>query len=147
MERTKYIVFEDSAIDKFEAIDKCAEKLQEKGITDLGFAKFCKEREQTYPTGLPTIIPIAIPHAKYDNIKCNCICVMKLNNPVEFYRMDDSEEIINVKMIFNLAIKDPDKHLKILQKMMSVLTEEEVINQMIEMDNNELIDFLEKEIG
>ena len=72
---------------------------------------------------------------------------MKLNNPVEFYRMDDSEEIINVKMIFNLAIKDPDKHLKILQKMMSVLTEEEVINQMIEMDNNELIDFLEKEIG
>lgn len=147
MEKTKYIVFEDTASDKLEAIDKCAEKLQEKGITDLGFARLCKEREKDYPTGLPTIIPIAIPHAKYDNIKENSICIMKLDNPVEFYRMDDNEEIVNVKMIFNLAIKDPNNHLKILQNMMSVLTDEKVIKQIFEMNNEELIEFLEREVG
>ena len=58
-----------------------------------------------YPTGLPTEIPTAIPHAKVSGIKENAICLLKLESPVIFRRLDDDTEQVETDLIFNLAIK------------------------------------------
>ena len=44
--------------------------------------KACIEREKEYPTGLPSEVPVAIPHSKVEGIKDNCVCFLRLKNPV-----------------------------------------------------------------
>lgn len=46
MEKINYIVFDGSAKDCYQAIDKCVEKLVEYNITDMEFSRYCKEREK-----------------------------------------------------------------------------------------------------
>src|SRR5699024_4946735 len=94
-----------------EAIKLCGDALYKAGIVNEDFGKLCVEREKDYPTGLPTQIPTAIPHAKATGIKQNAICLLKLEHPVVFRRLDDDMEEVKTDMVFNLAIKDPNEHL------------------------------------
>lgn len=146
MENIKFIVFNGIAKNSSEAIDKCGEKLEENGITDKSFSKLCKQRENDYPTGLPTSVPVAIPHAKYENINNDCICVMRLDEPVKFNRMDEPDESVNIEMVFNLVVKDSENHLKILQKLISLISDEKSLNEIMKLDNFSLKEYLEKKV-
>ncbi len=42
------------------------------------FMNACIEREKEYPTGLPSEVPVAIPHSKVEGIKDNCVCFLRL---------------------------------------------------------------------
>lgn len=147
MEKISFLVFNGSALDNNEAIDKCVEKLVENGITDNLFSKLCIEREKEYPTGLPTEIPVALPHAYYENINKNCICVMRLNSPVKFKRMDDNSESVDAKIVFNLAIKDSNKHIKTLQNLMGLFSDGDSLKKILAMNEDNLIKYLEEKVG
>lgn len=147
MEKINYIVFDGSAKDCYQAIDKCVEKLVQNNITDMEFSRYCKEREKEYPTGLPTSIPVAIPHASYENIKNTSICIMKLKEPVDFYRMDESDSKVGVRMVFNIAAKDPNNHLTILQNLINIISDENKLKEIVELDNEELVSYLKEKVG
>ena len=119
-----YIATEGSAKDWEEAIRICGTCMMERGSVSRSFTDSCIEREREYPTGLPAGIPVAIPHSKAEGIKENCICFLRLDRPVRFYRMDDSEEYIDTRLVFNLAIKGADDHLEFLQKLMQFVLDE-----------------------
>ena len=138
MEKISFLVFNGSALDNNEAIDKCVEKLVENGITDNLFSKLCIEREKEYPTGLPTEIPVALPHAYYE---------MRLNSPVKFKRMDDNSESVDAKIVFNLAIKDSNKHIKTLQNLMGLFSDGDSLKKILAMNEDNLIKYLEEKVG
>lgn len=146
MGTNRYIILHGSAKDRNEAISMCGEALYKAGIVSSQFAKLCMIREREYPTGLPTEIPTAIPHAK-DNITENSICFLKLESPVAFKRMDDDSQVVLTDMIFNLAIKDPEEHLKVLQNMMTFLNDSTALKKCRTLDDDDLIAYLQQHIG
>ena len=54
---------------------------------------------------------------------------MKLKNPVEFKRMDDSSESIRARLVFNLAIKGHNEHLDYLQNLIAFVMDEEKVKK------------------
>lgn len=145
--KNKYVVIRGSARNREEAILLCADALYAAGYVGTEFGKLCIDREKEYPTGLPTEIPTAIPHAKDERISQSSICFLRLEKPVAFKRMDDDTEEIRTDMIFNLAIKDPNDHLNALQNMMAFLNDSEALEKCREMQDTELIAYLQEQIG
>lgn len=145
--KTKYLVIRGKAVNSEEAIRLCGNALYEAGVVGKEFAERCVEREKDFPTGLPTEIPTAIPHVKADGIMQNAICLLKLDDPVTFRRLDDDTEEVQTDMIFNLAIKDPNEHLGVLQKMMVFLNDSEVLLKCRSLSEEETIAYLEDQLG
>ena len=145
--KNRYIVVNGYAKDAEEAIMLCGNALHAAGIVDSKFGSKCYLREKNFPTGLPTKIPVAIPHCKDDSITENAICILRLDKPVTFYRMDDDEAKIETNLIFNLAIKNPDEHLAVLQNLMEFLNNHTEIKHCLDMMDIELVDYLTQKIG
>lgn len=142
-----YLAIEGKAKDWEEAIRLCGACMMKHGSVSRAFTDSCIEREREYPTGLPADIPVAIPHSKADGIKENCICFLRLDKPVRFYRMDDSEEYIDTKLVFNLAIKGADDHLEFLQKLMQFVLDEGSLEECSNMPLEEITKLLEAKLG
>ena len=147
MKDNTYLVIHGTASNSEEAIRLCGSALYKAGIVKENFADLCVEREKEFPTGLPTEIPTAIPHVKDDGIKENAICFLKLDKPVTFSRMDDDTATVETDMIFNLAIKDPNEHLTVLQNMMIFLNDSEVLTNCKELSDEDTIAFLKERLG
>lgn len=142
-----YLATEGSAKNWEEAITLCGNYMIKHGSVNKDFMEACIEREKEYPTGLPADIPVAIPHSKAAGIKENCVCFLRLDTPVRFYRMDDCDEYVDTKLIFNLAIKEADDHLEFLQKLMQFVLDVDTLKKCSTIPLEKIPDFLEKELG
>lgn len=142
-----YLATEGSADNWEQAITLCGEYMISQGSVNKDFMEACIEREKEYPTGLLADIPVAIPHSKAAGIKENCVCFLRLDKPVRFYRMDDSEEYVDTQLVFNLAIKEADDHLEFLQKLMQFVLDVDTLNKCSEIPLDEIPAFLEEELG
>lgn len=142
-----YLATEGTAESWEEAIKLCGKCMIEHGSVNQEFVEACIEREKEYPTGLPSEIPVAIPHSKADGIKENCVCFLRLDQPVRFYRMDDSKEYCDTRLIFNLAIQAADDHLEFLQKLMQFVLDEGILEQCDQMPLEKIPSFIEKKLG
>lgn len=147
MAKNRYLVIEGSASDCAEAITLCADALYQAGLVGERFGENCRIREIDYPTGLPTDIPVAIPHCKDEGITENSICFLKLKQPVLFYRMDNDQESIETNMVFNLAFKDAEAHLEALQSLMRFIGNAEALQVCRELSGAALIQYLEENVG
>lgn len=144
--KTRYLVIHGTADNNEQAIKLCGEALYKAGIVSENFGDLCAKRERDFPTGLPTEIPTAIPHVKDEGITENAICLLKLNHPVTFKRLDDDIEEVKTDMIFNLAIRDADEHLAVLQKMMAFLNNPEVLTKCKKLSNEETEVYLQEQL-
>ena len=77
MDDMKYFAIEGHANTDFEAIHLCAQKLKEEGYVTDQFESNCINREKEYPTGLPTVVPVAMPHSEASGVVKNAICMLK----------------------------------------------------------------------
>lgn len=145
--KTRYLVIHGTAANSEEAIKLCGDALYRAGIVGKNFGNLCVQREKDFPTGLPTEIPTAIPHVKSEGITQNAICLLKLNGPVTFKRLDDDTEEVKTDMIFNLAIKDANEHLTVLQNMMVFLNDPEVLTKCKDFSDEETAVYLQEQLG
>lgn len=147
MVENEYLVIHGEAQNNEEAIMLCGRALYEAGLVKETFAEKCVCREKLYPTGLPTEIPVAIPHCKDDGIKVNSVCFLKLKKPVIFYRMDDDMEKVETDMVFNLAIKNPEEHLQVLKNLMKFFSDKKTLEKCRNSSDEEIIRFFQNNIG
>ena len=141
-----YLAAEGRAKTWKEAIELCGKYMMEEGMVDFRFIDACIEREKEYPTGLPSVIPVAIPHSKAEGIKQNCVCFLRLDKPVRFYRMDDTDQYCDTKLIFNLAMRSSDGHLEFLQNLMKFVLNRDMLSKCSQMPLDKIPDFLEQEM-
>jgi len=102
-----------------EVISLLSDLAQEQNYVNEQFKEKILEREKDYPTGLPTEIPIAIPHV-HDGCLKSFFSVAVLNEPVGFASMDGSEEQIMAKIIFLFGITDPSHQTAVLRKFCTI---------------------------
>lgn len=102
--------------------------LKEKGYVKESYTKAIMDREKVFPTGLNTEgVKVAIPHTDAKHVEKPAILVAKLKEPVNFKEMANGVNDVSAKLIFMLAIKNPDEQVKTLSKLMSIFSDKEAL--------------------
>ncbi|GEQ50134.1 PTS sugar transporter subunit IIA [Tetragenococcus koreensis] len=124
---------------KEEALTFFANQFVASGLTKAEFPEKILEREEKFPTGIGfEEVGIAIPHSDPEYVIKEQIGIMTLEKPLLFKRIEDKSKEIEVSMIFMLALKEPDGHLKVLQDLMSLLQNKKTVNELQIMEDNDL---------
>ena len=101
-------------------------------------------REENFPTGLPTSIPVALCHTEAEYVKQSAMAVGTLVNPVEFMEMGTLDEFVQAEIIFLLALNDPKQQVPWLSKMATVFKDEETLLTIKNSQNKKaLVSFLQ----
>lgn len=100
-------------------------------------------REENFPTGLPTSIPVALCHTEAEYVKQSAMAVGTLVSPVEFKEMGTLDEFVQAEIIFLLALNDPKQQVPWLSKMATVFKEKDTLLTIKNSQNKEaLVSFL-----
>jgi PTS system galactitol-specific IIA component len=110
-----------NAVDSASVITKMGEKLLNAGLVNDDFIEAVIRREEKYPTGLPTSIPVALCHTDPEYVKNSFLTVATLENPVPFHEMGNPDHIQEVRIVFFLGILEKDKHIDILKNIMKFI--------------------------
>lgn len=121
---------------------KQALKYMAQQLTELNFVKPDYEsalikRESEYPTGLPVATPgIAIPHADYNLVNETTLAVATLKTPVNFNNMEDTRKQLPVQIIIMMAIGEPHGQVTMLQKIVSIIQDDDFRNKLVHASTN-----------
>ena len=121
--KVEYILTNLAAHDAQDAIQQLTTALAAGGAVEPGFAEDVWAREQTFPTGLPTQpLAVAMPHADPDHVNSSAVCLGILKSPVRFAQMGtDGSIVLDVHLVFMLAIKEREKQVEMIQQLMAVI--------------------------
>jgi PTS system galactitol-specific IIA component len=123
-----------------EVLSTIADLLCEKGLVKDTYKKAILDREAVFPTGLFTGgINVAIPHADVEHVNEASICVGILKEPVNFHAMDEPDNIIEIKLVIMLALKEAHGHIDMLTKIINLIQDQETVKTIIESDNVETV--------
>jgi len=125
---------------------RLADLLEKQAFVDTEYISKILERETNYPTGLLfSGIAIAIPHGDPDYVRKPAIAIGRCVNKPLFGSMEDFSQQIGVDMVVLLAVKDPERHLTILNNLMELFKSEENCKVLLDCDSIEKICELFKE--
>lgn len=133
----KIVVMDGDASSWEEAIHLCAEKLHAQGYVKKDFEENCIRREKQFPTGLNTELPIAIPHTESEYVCQSAICFLRLKQPVNFMNMENAREYVPARYVLNLAIREKEKQVPVLARVIEVFQNGNVLKQMSSLDLDE----------
>ena len=114
---------------KEDVIKILADKLKARGLVKDGYYENVIKREKDFPTGLPTVIPVALCHTEAQYVNQSAMAVGTMAQPVEFNEMGTPERNIQAEIIFLLALKDPKDQITYLKKMVTVFKSKETLEK------------------
>jgi len=118
------------AKDKNDAITQMGQILFENGFIKECFIPATLEREEKYPTGLPTSgLQIALPHTDGIYVNKSAIVIGVLENPVTFNEMGNPLNHLQVKIICLLAIREPNEQIQTLQMLSTIFEKSDILEQ------------------
>ena len=90
------------------------------------------QREEKFPTGLDIQgIGIAIPHTEPNYVRKEGVALATLREPVMFRHMEDESLPVKVRLIFMLAVCNPQAHLKRLQCVLNIIQDVEILQKLL----------------
>jgi PTS system galactitol-specific IIA component len=78
-------------------------------------------REATHPTGLPTPVPVAIPHTDVEHVVRPALAAVLLDPPVPFGEMGGSGAQVDVRLAVVLMVTDPSSQVGLLSRLITAL--------------------------
>ncbi|MDD4371065.1 MAG: PTS sugar transporter subunit IIA [Anaerostipes sp.] len=141
----KIFVIEGCPENKEEALKLTFEKLYNEKCVKDSFYEGCITREKSFPTGLDTKIPVAIPHTDSKHVIVPAVCVLKLDRPISFCMMEDDTKKVDVNFIFNMALKSNDDQLDMLNKIIATVQNVEILSNAKNQSDKEFKDKLVSE--
>lgn len=132
------IVTDLVAADKWEAIDKLAELHLAKGYVREEYAAKVREREEGFPTALPTTpFAVAIPHTWAEHCIEPAVAVGILREPVKWLEMGSNDKELDVCIVLLLSITEPEAQVHFLRQLIDFFTVSENLEKLI---NNDGVD-------
>lgn len=89
------------------------------GLVDAGFADAVVARELRFPTGLPTPVPVAIPHAEPGHVRTGGFAVATLAAPVPFGVMGSTDRVIEVDLVVLMLIRRAEPVVNVLARLVA----------------------------
>lgn len=104
-----------------EVIKLVGSKMCAKGFVKDSYVDAVLEREKVFPTGLQIgDFGIAIPHTDSKHVEKSMVGIATLKDAVIFQSMVDPSTEVAAKLVFLLAVKDPDGQMEMLKQLMSI---------------------------
>lgn len=128
--------------DRDQLIYLVAGELAKFGMVEESYGASVIERENQYPTGVPTPVPIAIPHSERSQVYKSGIGVAVLRNSAKFSSMENPEEKLEVKLVFMLAASLNDEHLGMIQDVMEIIQDEALVAKLLVAENQQAVEEL-----
>lgn len=120
--------------------------LIQEGYAKESYVEGLIEREKEFPTGLDIDgFGVAIPHTNVSHVNKQGIAIGVLKEPVTFTQMGTDDEEVSVKLVFMLAVVDPASHIDQLQKIIAMIQDKEVLQNITNAENAEHIIEIVKE--
>lgn len=121
-----------------EVLQYLSDRLENLGIVKSSYKQAILERENEFPTGITFgEYGIAIPHTDVEHVIKPQIGVMTLHEPVKFIQMASDDISVEVNTVFILALKEAHNQLDILQKLMELLQNTEVMDEINKLKNSD----------
>ena len=131
-----YIIMEIEQDVKDNILKKMANEMNRVGFVKSTYPQAICDREAIYPTGLPTKgAGVAIPHTDSIHVNKKAIAVGILKKPVEFTVLGSDDELVDVELIFMLAIINPNEQVQMLQRLIELCKDEESLIALKKNDN------------
>lgn len=141
------IFINESYNDCFEFLENISDRLQKDGYVKDTFKESIIEREKIFPTGLPVEpIGVAIPHCNSEHVNEAGIVLVKFKDDVKFNSMDGIGDV-DVKIAFVLLVKEKEKQVEVLQKLMEVISNGDLLTKIYNENENEKLINIMKEVG
>ncbi|MDO4554813.1 MAG: PTS sugar transporter subunit IIA [Lachnospiraceae bacterium] len=120
--------------------------LTKEGYTKDSYVDALIAREKEYPTGLDIDgIGVAIPHTDVSHVNKAGIAIGVLKEPVTFVQMGTDDETAKVGVVFMLSVVDPNKHMDHLQRIITIIQDKNVLNQLLEAkETDEIIEIIKE---
>lgn len=134
--------------DRQAVIALMANVLEEEGYVKETYKQAVLDREEVFSTGLP--LPtycVAIPHTDAVHVKKPMVGVATLKNPVQFAEMGNPDELLDVSIVFMLAMEDGREQIKLLTRLMKVVQDQELLAKIYESDEKEIADLINQKIN
>jgi galactitol PTS system EIIA component len=113
--------------DSTEVIKEMGKRLLQAGLVYDNFIPAVIQREEFYPTGLPTKIPVSLCHTDAEYITASFLTLATLKKPIPFREMGNPESIQDVKIVFVLGVKEKNEHTAVLKKIMELIRDERLL--------------------
>lgn len=117
--------------DRDQLIYQLAGEMAAHGMVEECYGKSVLERELEFPTGVPTPVPIAIPHSERSQVFKAGIGVAVLRNSAKFASMEDPNLYLDVKVVFMLAASLNDEHLYMIKDIMEIIQDTQVVTRLL----------------
>jgi PTS system galactitol-specific IIA component len=115
-----------------DVIQLLCDRLAREGYVEDGFCRAVLEREARFPTGLPTSpYPSAIPHSGALGVKTTGVGIAVLQRPVAFRSMEAPERLLDVRIVWLLAIADAARQVPMLQWIISSLQDRPLMEGLV----------------
>lgn len=128
-----------------EVIRMLCGKAMENACIEQKFITAILEREKEYPTGLPTAVPVAIPHI-HDGCLRSFVSAAVLKDPVTFCSMGDPDETIETRIVFMFGITEPGYQTDVLKKFCTIFQDEEAMERLPGAEDAEELMHIMKEL-
>jgi PTS system galactitol-specific IIA component len=92
-------------------------RMEATGYVKASWAEAVLARETTYATGLPTEVPVGLPHTDVEHCLQPAIAVATLAQPVRWGMMGDPAQTVSVQTVFALSVVKPDEQVKTLTQL------------------------------
>jgi len=131
--KPEHVLVDLCASSSQQAIRKLTRPLVRSGHVAPAFATDVWEREQKFPTGLPTQpMATAMPHADPDHVNRSAVAIAVLRSPVRFGQMGtDGSVVLDARIIFLLAIKEREKQVEMIQQLVSVIQNQSLLESLV----------------
>jgi len=138
------IGYEISGTNRESVLREMARYLESKGLVKPTYAQSVVDRENTYPTGIPSEpIAVAIPHSERgDVLKTAVLIGRKKGSGIIFRRIDDPDIEVNAEVIFMLAVDSNQGQLDTISKIMELIQDSKLIETITKADTTEIIETL-----
>lgn len=120
------------------------------GYCKDSYIQALKEREREFPTGIDIDgVGVAMPHTDVSHVNRSGIGIATLKAPVTFTHMATDDVPVPVKLVFMLAVDDPNRHLSEIQDILAIIQDKQTLEKILTAkDAEEVIGIIkEKEIG
>lgn len=105
------------------------------------------KREADFPTGLPTEpFGVAIPHTNPEFVFRNKVTIITLKKPITMKVMGSPSETVEVSILFLLALGESNKQLNVLQKLMKIMSNQDLLNRIKNGTKEEIYQIAKAEI-
>lgn len=124
------ILMEMEADDSQDVLKQLGGALIKEGYAKDSYIDALAAREKDYPTGLDIDgFGVAIPHTDVSHVNKAGTAIAVLKSPVTFIQMGTDDEEVEVKLVFMLSVTDPNAHIDELQKILAIIQDTNVLDQ------------------